>query len=376
VGKILRISGGAEGAGGAGWHLTESQINKNQTFRSNIERTTWFGPYVDAYETRISLSDNDVALLDHQPHNSNPATDIHNTSTLTVGQGFGFNLMVGSSGPLVGVSHNVMSSHSSSVTLKYSLNEYRLINSTSGNQFRIKWKRANPPLPMHSAEEVRNGAMPVNSDLFNGIAYANFVPGYVVTYNAPFSKSGESTIHISAKAEVMAALTDVNHTNPRNTFISDHTFQFNNAITIDWDSPYFMQEVPVAIKAVKDERSYCLTMAGEDQEVIGAPCSPSNKQLWGLNKHQQYVSVENPRLCLSAQNIHAGHSDRLTVSACRLDDTQKWSWQDQDALVNGASGHAVSITGAAPGDSRNMVLRGIGGPFATPGFKPYIQPPM
>ena len=351
-GKIIRISSGASGQPtGAGWHLAHELVNINRSQRSQVHRSTWFGPYADSYETGISVDDSDVSLIDHSPLNSNREIRVSQSNGLELGQGFSANLALGGDGPTVGLSRNVVSTQRSDVTLNYDINEYQVINRTAGNRFQVTWQRAKPPLTLNSAQMIRQGAMPIDSQRFSAIAYANFVPGFSASYRVERAKTGSTRFTATSSAQVMAALNLVRPDQlVDNTLISTTPINWSDTVEIDWDSPYFISEAPVQIKAFNHRRLYCLTMKGLDQEVRGEACGSDNTQLWGLNQNGQYISVAQPGLCLSAQPSADDRLDLLLAQPCNPSGFQEWEWQ-QKQLLNRRSRRAITIVATSAADN-------------------------
>lgn len=404
TGKIVRIAAGLEGLSGTGWHLT-NELKKIETeYTSNTKRTTWHGPFAAYYETMINPNDSDVILIDHKPLNKNTETEVNEESSLSVQQGFSTNLQIGGSGPLVGLKLSEIQTTTNTVNLKYNTQAYKIINQTSGNIFSIKWEHS-PQQLVNSKNYVEKGGWPINTrnNQFGGMSYANFIPGFVAIYKAPFSKTGSSTFTVNSNVMAQALATyvtpylyaDESDGSIYPTYATRQKIALIDEITINWDSPYFASEVPVVIKADKHAGLYCLTMRGEDQGVWGEACNGSSTQLWGLSQNEEYISLANPRLCLTAHNsvsLDETPIYHLITKRCEQSAFQKWAWQGEDKslLVNAATlddsvRKYVSI--GAISDNGNFALPRVwGGPRARnqnqileparfKSWKPYIQRP-
>ncbi|MGQ5522288.1 ricin-type beta-trefoil lectin domain protein [Chitinimonas sp. PSY-7] len=336
-GKIVRFSSGLTGLSGAGWHLANSQSSVNTEFTYNGKRNTRFGPFAEKYVTRIEPGDTGITLIDHLPHNKNPNTQITETSTIFVDEGYSASFEINSQGPKVGFQASSLNRRQNQVSVTYNANEYETINSTVGNVFNIRWSRPSNPGLLDSRSSVNNGAWPVRSREFSAISYSNFIPGYIATYLAPFSKKAKSTFKVYSEAEVGMIYTYVPYnSNDMPTYLDFNNISLLNEVTIDWNSPYFLSEVPVILKAHRNRGLYCLTMVGENREVQGQACNGSKAQTWGYTSNNQYLSFENPQQCLSLDM--SGNYDRLITKACEQGAHQEWTWggeeNDKSKLIN------------------------------------------
>ncbi|PHV11858.1 leukocidin family pore-forming toxin [Chitinimonas sp. BJB300] len=378
-GKIVRIGTGLSGLSSAGWHIASNQGSTNTSLTANTKRNTRFGPFVNQYTTSIVPSDSDISLIDHLPHNSNPETQITETSIISVEEGFSGNLEIGSQGPKVGLHSNSVNRRQHQVSLSYKTNEYKVINSTSGKRFDIKWEKSSIPNLLNEKSDVGRGAWPVKGQLFTAMSYANFIPGYIATYLAPLNKKNKSTFNVSSSAEVGMAYTYVSPFVDGLPHYADfHNISLSDQITIDWNSPYFLSEVPVHLKAYRNRELFCLTMKGENNQVVGEKCNNSISQLWGLGSNNEYISFENPRLCLSVGD--SANENQLVTKACDPSGFQEWSWggttSDKNLLVNEAVEKRVTIM-STDNNVAAIALMDMSHETtpANKSWKPYVQRP-
>ena len=306
TGKIIRISSGVEGEpGGAGWHLANSLNYLVRPYSSASIRNTWFGPFAHHYQTKIEPSDIEpsdnkvVRLIDHMPKNRNQEERIEEESSVATQQGYSTNLQVGMSGPTVGLTHHQATTVTNRVALKYDIKEYQVTNNTSGNILDISWQHTmKPERIFNTKQDIDAGVFPIKSSAFNGMAYANFVPGFVATYQASMSKTGKSTFTVKSNVLVYGLahyispyLSDKDSAGRWHSasFATEKLIPLTDSFTVDWDSPYFRTELPVAIKAYKHQQLYCLTMEGEHQPVLAKACNRSKNQTWGLTSQGEYI---------------------------------------------------------------------------------------
>ncbi|MBV8049508.1 MAG: leukocidin family pore-forming toxin [Paludibacterium sp.] len=344
-GKLLRIGQGLEGPGGAGWHLADSQRHDDHVSIKGWGRrvrSTWFGPYAGSYGVTLS-PDNDlnVSLIEHVPKNTPRGLDVDVVRSDMKQRGLTASVSLGSS-PSGTFGYAGTDTAIATTTLKYKLNEYEVVNRSAGNRLDVQWQNALGADMFHAKSAVVDGAMPVNQRLFSAMSYANFVPGFLVTYHAPPGKTGSSTFTLVSSAEVRAPMSFIGD-GEVDTFDQPVSLRFRDTFSVDWGSSHFLSEAPVMLKAYRQERTHCLSLWDAGRQVVTAVCDGSPHQLWRHTRQGQFVSVGTPSLCLD------GRRDGVVRAApCEQTGFQQWRWagREGDRLYNVATRTSVVSTGA------------------------------
>ncbi|TDR82267.1 hypothetical protein [Paludibacterium purpuratum] len=333
-GRLLRISQGLGNAGGSGWHLVDALRNEDWDHDGS---NMWIGPFINEYGVAISLdNDRDVSLIEHEPKNVARGLEVEvvrsdmrqrsATASLTLG---------GSPGVTLGGEGG--DSQTTSSTLKYKLNEYETFNSTAGNRFKLAWRLMLSEEQMHG----RDASALAGKPRLSGMSHGNFAPGYLVTYQAPFDKQGESTVSIESYADTVAWISKKRLGGDYETYGSGAELRFTDTLRVDWQSPFFLPEPTVMLKAYRHDSLHCLALVGAGLPVRPEACDGAKRQqTWMQRNLNQIVSVASPGLCL------AGWRDgRLTAESCQPNGFQEWRWEgtDKDRLTNVATRRQVGL---------------------------------
>ncbi|BEV70550.1 hypothetical protein THUN1379_00320 [Paludibacterium sp. THUN1379] len=355
AGKYLRLSLGAGEAGGSGWHLSPQQHQQLTLDRGRTLRHSWFGPYAGHYSITIEPDGPaHLQLLEHEPRNQARGTtvDISRSATQQRQLQAGLSLHGSSAGVSLGESRQ--SGETRSTTLRYPLQEYRVLNRTRGNLLDLQWQLGLDEQMFRSDDEIREGALPVRSELFSGLSHANFLPGMLATWQVPVDEQGSTRFQIRAEARVMAALSRITPTQIAH-YASSHDLSLATTVIVDWSAPLFRPELPLQVRAWRHDAQYCLTWHREGGEVSGRACDQSSGQGWALNRQRQLYAVARPVLCLAL-----ARDGRLRSERCQPGGHFEWRWQGehQDRLVNLLQEQVLSIR--AENRQAGAALLGLG----------------
>ncbi|WP_211824495.1 RICIN domain-containing protein [Kistimonas asteriae] len=175
-----------------------------------------------------------------------------------------------------------------------------------------------------------------NDTRFSPAAYANFNPGFSVTYQVPSETVEQSTFDLVAAVKIVALGGRIQY----KFFYQEYgpwsqkgtEYKFIQPITINWDADVFQEQLPVSLESNKQDgmERLCLSSAanGDNEKVSLKGCRKHRDQNWVMDSTNRIRSIFFQDRCLEYAK-----TGTLLICPCAQKGTQKWFW-DINRLTN------------------------------------------